>query len=82
MSNNIDDINDIIIMSNNIDDINDIVDSAREIVQDDYIKSRLPQLTYVMTKLIEKYENDSLNVSERYTLITLKVLIENNQNLQ
>jgi hypothetical protein len=69
-------------MSNNIDDINDIVDSAREIVQDDYIKSRLPQLTYVMTKLIEKYENDSLNVSERYTLITLKVLIENNQNLQ
>lgn len=71
-------------MSNNIDVINDIVDSAREIVQDDYIKSRLPQLTYVMTKLIEKHENenDSLNVSERYTLITLTVLIENNPNLQ
>ena len=81
MSNNID-VNDIIIMSNNRDDINDIVDSAREIVQDDYIKSRLPQLTDVMTKLIEKYENDSLNVSERYTLITLTVLIENNPNLQ
>ena len=69
-------------MSNNIDDINDIVNSAREIVQDDYIKSRLPQLTDVMTKLIEKYENDSLNESERYTLITLTVLIENNPNLQ
>lgn len=71
-------------MSNNIDDINDIVDSAREIVQDDYIKSRLPQLTDVMTKLIEKHENenDSLNESERYTLITLTVLIENNPNLQ
>ena len=69
-------------MSNNIDDINDIVNSAREIVQDDYIKSRLPQLTDVMTKLIEKYENDSLNESERYTLITLTVLIQNNPNLQ
>ena len=76
------DINDIIIMSNNIDDINDIVDSAREIVQDDYIKSRLPQLTDVMTKLIEKHENDSLNESERYTLLNLTVLIENNPNLQ
>ena len=71
-------------MSNNIDDINDIVNSAREIVQDDYIKSRLPQLTDVMTKLIEKHENenDSLNESERYTLITLTVLIQNNPNLQ
>ena len=69
-------------MSNNIDDINDIVDSAREIVQDDYIKSRLPQLTDVMTKLIEKHENDSLNESERYTLLNLTVLIENNPNLQ
>ena len=69
-------------MSNNIDDINDIVNSAREIVQDDYIKSRLPQLTDVMTKLIEKYENDSLNESERYTLLNLTVLIENNPNLQ
>ena len=69
-------------MSNNIDDINDIVNSAREIVQDDYIKSRLPQLTDVMTKLIEKHENDSLNESERYTLLNLTVLIENNPNLQ
>ena len=69
-------------MSNNIDDINDIVNSAREIVQDDYIKSRLPQLCDVMTKLIEKHVNDSLNESERYTLITLTVLIENNENLQ
>ena len=66
-------------MSNIFDDI---LISAREIVQDDYIKSRLPQLTDVMTKLIEKYENDSLNESERYTLITLTVLIQNNPNLQ
>ena len=68
-------------MSNIFDDI---LISAREIVQDDYIKSRLPQLTDVMTKLIEKHENenDSLNESERYTLITLTVLIQNNPNLQ
>lgn len=66
-------------MSNIFDDI---LISAREIVQDDYLKSRLPQLTDVMTKLIEKHENDSLNESERYTLLNLTVLIENNPNLQ
>jgi hypothetical protein len=72
-------------MSNNINDfndINDIVNSAREIVQDGYIKNRFPQLSDVLFSLIEKYENSSLNESERYTLMCLTVLFQNNQNLQ
>ena len=68
-------------MSSNINDINDIVNCTREIVQDDYIKFRLPQLTDVLTRLIEKYDDSSLNEAERYTLMTLTVLIENNHNL-
>jgi hypothetical protein len=69
-------------MSSDINDINDIVNSAREIVQDGYIKNRFPQLSDVLFSLIEKYENSSLNESERYTLMCLTVLFQNNQNLQ
>jgi hypothetical protein len=62
-------------------DINDIVDSAREIVQNDYIKNKLPHLTDTLAKLIEKHDDNSLDAAERYTLMTLTVLIENKENL-
>ena len=62
-------------------DINDIVDSAREIVRNDYIKSKLPHLTNDLAKLIEKYDDSSLDAIERYMLINLTVLIVSKENL-
>ena len=62
-------------------DIDDIVDSAREIVQNDYIKNKLPHLTDVLTKLIKKYDDSSLVGAEQYTLINLTVLIVDKENL-
>lgn len=62
-------------------DINDIVDSAREIVRNDYIKSKLPHLTNDLAKLIEKYDDSSLDATERYMLINLTVLIVSKENL-
>ena len=66
---------------NDINDIADIVDSAREIVGNEYIKSKLPHLTDTLVKLIEKHNDNSLDAAERYTLMTLTVLIKNKENL-
>jgi len=62
-------------------DINDIVDSAREIVENEYIKSKIPHLTNDLAKLIEKYDDSSLNTTERNFLINLTVLIVSKKNL-
>jgi hypothetical protein len=62
-------------------DINDIVDSAREIVGNEYIKSKIPHLTNDLAKLIEKYDDSSLNTTERNFLINLTVLIVSKKNL-
>ena len=62
-------------------DIDDIVDSARKIVQNDYIKNKLPHLTDVLTELIKKYDDSSLVGAEQYTLINLTVLIVDKENL-
>jgi hypothetical protein len=68
-------------MSSDINDIDGIVDSAREIVGNEYIKSKIPHLTNDLAKLIEKYDDSSLNAAERYMLMTLTVLIKNKENL-
>ena len=62
--------------------IENLIDIAREIAQDDDIKSKLPQITNFVTKLIEKQDNGSLSVKERYSLITFTLLLKKYKNSQ
>jgi hypothetical protein len=62
--------------------IENVIGIAREIVQDDDIKSKLPEITNFVTKLIEKQDNGSLSVKERCSLITFTLLLERYKNSQ
>ena len=62
--------------------IENLIDIAREIAQDDDIKNKLPRITNFVTKLIEKQDNGSLSVKERYSLITFTLLLKKYKNSQ
>jgi hypothetical protein len=56
-----------------------LYDIAREIAQDDDIKSELSKVADLVVELSEKQKNGSLNEIESIALEFLKVLLENSQ---
>jgi len=60
-------------MSKNLNDI------AREIAQNDNIKSELPKIADHVIMLKEKQQNCSLSETEHHALIVLTFILENSQ---